>query len=333
MNSNRMNISVIICTYNGAKFINEQIDSILNQSYPAKELIIQDDCSTDNTLEILRKYATRFPQITVVENKCRQGINKNFFSAISKASGDYIAISDQDDIWEPNKLELQINAIGDKLLCAGRTTPFSDNGAMIRIDSRKPNYSLIRMIYVGCLAGHTLLFSKELLSRLPDISQISAIRCYDAILTMVAASYDSIVYIDQTLVYQRKHVDAATYCQPTNNRFTLANIARNLIDTVSYYRELKPEIRNRAAVTYRFLSQIKSGEPILKHALYMLNAQMRSSFPWQMKLSFFCYKHQDKLFHTSTRKNVINSLRALYFPISCSIYFRYLSKRWEAHKN
>lgn len=76
MNSNRMNISVIICTYNGAKFINEQIDSILNQSYPAKELIIQDDCSTDNTLEILRKYAARFPQITVVENKCRQGIQQ-----------------------------------------------------------------------------------------------------------------------------------------------------------------------------------------------------------------------------------------------------------------
>lgn len=51
MNSNRMNISVIICTYNGAKFINEQIDSILNQSYPAKELIHTGDCSTDNTLE------------------------------------------------------------------------------------------------------------------------------------------------------------------------------------------------------------------------------------------------------------------------------------------
>lgn len=324
MNDKEINISVIICTYNGARFIREQLDSILNQTYPVKEVIIQDDCSTDHTFTIISEYASRFPQIIAIENKCQLGINENFFSAMRKASGNYIAISDQDDIWEPDKLEMQINAIGDNLLCAGRTTPFSDNGAAIRVDGRTPNFSLLRMLYVGCLAGHTLLFTKSLIAKLPDMSRITTIRCYDAILTMVAASYNSIVYIDKTLVNQRKHIDAATYCKPTDNRFTLKNILGTTFSAFSYYQKLKPEIKKRAAITYQFLSQIDSEEAVLKDALYMMNAQAQNSTLWSMKLSTFCYKHQEHLFHTPTKKSLLNSLRALYFPIFCSIYFRHL---------
>lgn len=324
---NNKDISVIMCTYNGARYIRKQLDSILNQTYPVKEIIIQDDCSTDNTFEIISDYASRFPQIIVIENKYQLGINKNFFSAMEKANGHYIAISDQDDIWEQDKLELQINAIDNKLLCAGRTTPFSDNGAPIRVDERIPNLSLLRMLYVGCLAGHTLLFSKDLLSKLPDISLISTIRCYDVILTMVAASYNSIVYIDKTLVNQCKHIDAATYNKPTDNRFTLKNMFRTIFKTFSHYRELKPEIQKRAIITHQFLSQIVSKEAILKDALCMLNAQAQHSVLWFIKLSIFCYKHQEQLFHTRTKKNLLNSLRALYFPIFCSTYFRHLSKK------
>lgn len=58
-------ISVVMCTYNGARFIREQLDSILNQTYPIYELIIQDDCSTDETVEIVKEYQVRFSQVDI----------------------------------------------------------------------------------------------------------------------------------------------------------------------------------------------------------------------------------------------------------------------------
>lgn len=328
MDSKEANISVIMCTYNGAKFIREQLDSILNQTQPARELIVQDDCSTDDTFTIVSEYASRYPQIKALRNERQLGINENFFSAIRKAHGNYIAISDQDDIWCPDKLELQLKNIGDKLLCAGRSTPFSDNGAAIRIDERIPNFSLLRMLYVGCLSGHTLFFSKDLMSRLPDLSQICTVRCYDVILTMVAASFNSIIYINKTLVHQRRHIGAATYSKPLDNSFTLKNMFRTMFNTLSLYKEVKPEIRHRAAVIYRFLSSIESDEPEYHDALYMLKAQLQKSPLGIVKLSIFCYKHQEHLFYSPTPKNLMNSLRALCFPVFCSIYFRHLSKHW-----
>ena len=97
---NNFTVSVVMCTYNGEKYIREQIDSILQQTYSVDEIIIQDDCSTDGTCEVLYEYQQRYAQKQVIRNKRNIGFNPNFFSAIARAKGDYIAIADQDDIWE-----------------------------------------------------------------------------------------------------------------------------------------------------------------------------------------------------------------------------------------
>ena len=94
-----LKISVVMCTYNGANYLCEQLDSLLAQTYPVHEIIVQDDGSQDNTWTIIEKYATRYPQIKPFHNESGlHGINGNFFSAMNRATGDYIAISDQDDI-------------------------------------------------------------------------------------------------------------------------------------------------------------------------------------------------------------------------------------------
>ena len=68
-------ISVVMCTYNGARFIREQLDSILNQTYPIYELIIQDDCSTDETVEIVKEYTSRDKRIKLFINSTPLGFN------------------------------------------------------------------------------------------------------------------------------------------------------------------------------------------------------------------------------------------------------------------
>lgn len=320
-------ISVVMCTYNGERFIREQLDSILRQTHPADEIIIQDDCSTDNTYNILCDYQKRYPFIHIYRNKENKGVNSNFFSAISKATSDYIAISDQDDIWEDYKLELQLQSIGNKLLCGGRSTPFSEVGALVRVDSRIPNYSLIRQIFVGTMAGHTLFFSKVLLQKTPNISNITSIRYYDAILIIVAGAFNSINYINKNLVQQRRHITAATYSIPINNKRSIINIYKSIILTWNYNKLLKLEIKRRLKVTLDFLEQINSQEQVLKDAIKMLQFYLSSSIFDSIHLYWFCFRHYKSLFYTKETNILIGKIRALYFPISLSEYYRYLLKK------
>ena len=101
-----MKISVALCTYNGAKYIKEQIDSILNQTKKVDEIIVCDDCSSDKTIEILNAYAAKNPglfKIYINEKNLRSV--KNFEKSISLTLGEYIFLADQDDIWVENKVE------------------------------------------------------------------------------------------------------------------------------------------------------------------------------------------------------------------------------------
>ncbi len=100
-------ISVALCTYNGSQYLTSQLDSILTQlNYIPDEIIICDDKSIDTTLAILHNYSILYPGIIkVYENEINLGSTKNFEKAISLCSGDYIFLSDQDDIWKNNKIQ------------------------------------------------------------------------------------------------------------------------------------------------------------------------------------------------------------------------------------
>lgn len=100
-------ISVALCTYNGEKFIHQQIDSILNQTLKVDEIVVCDDGSTDKTHQILSEYQKKFPEIFKIHiNEKNLRSVKNFEKAISLCSGEIIFLSDQDDVWENNKVEV-----------------------------------------------------------------------------------------------------------------------------------------------------------------------------------------------------------------------------------
>ena len=92
-------ISIAMATYNGEKFLRYMLDSILSQTYQDIELIICDDNSSDSTCLILKEYEKNNSRIKLYFNESNLGFIKNFEKAISLCSGDYIALSDQDDIW------------------------------------------------------------------------------------------------------------------------------------------------------------------------------------------------------------------------------------------
>ncbi|MFO7690436.1 MAG: glycosyltransferase family 2 protein [Cryobacterium sp.] len=106
-------ISVALCTHNGARFVEEQLRSILEQSWPASEIVISDDASTDGTLgvidRVLRDWRLEQPEVvlktSVLRNSVALGVTANFEQALVATTGDLIALSDQDDVWLPDRLE------------------------------------------------------------------------------------------------------------------------------------------------------------------------------------------------------------------------------------
>jgi len=99
-----MKLSVALCTYNGSKFIEQQINSILNQTIKVDEIIVCDDKSTDATVAILKELQVANPCIVIIENELNLRSTKNFEKAIQRCTGDYIFLADQDDLWNEQKV-------------------------------------------------------------------------------------------------------------------------------------------------------------------------------------------------------------------------------------
>ena len=101
----RLSLSVALCTYNGSRFLSEQLQSIGLQSRPPDELVICDDRSSDSTVAIIKSFALEVPfPVRLEVNPTNLGSTKNFELAISRCRGDVIVLSDQDDIWQKDKL-------------------------------------------------------------------------------------------------------------------------------------------------------------------------------------------------------------------------------------
>ena len=165
-------ISVAMTTYNGEKYLKEQIDSILSQSEKDIELIICDDCSTDNTNKILSDYTEKDKRVHVYKNELNLGYVKNFEKAISLCSGDYIALSDQDDIWLPEHLSVLL-----KHLKNTNCSLVGGNALLVDSYNKDLNCKLINnnnlpsntedfntmVLYRNVFQGASILFEKDIL--------------------------------------------------------------------------------------------------------------------------------------------------------------------------
>lgn len=129
----REKISVVMTTYNGEKYLLEQLESLRNQTLKIDEVIIMDDCSKDETPELIRKYIidNNLSGWKLIENQTNQGWKKNFKLGFDLATGDYIFPCDQDDIWHLDKVQKMTECMKGhpeiELLAANYVTFFSEN--------------------------------------------------------------------------------------------------------------------------------------------------------------------------------------------------------------
>ena len=174
-------ISILMATYNGELYIEEQIQSILKQSYQNYQLIVHDDGSTDNTLDIVRRYADAYSdKIKIIDDGVKTGgPRNNFFHLMGFVDTPYIMFCDQDDLWLPDKIKNAYEKCKEIESSESTNTPvlvFSDlivtdenlnliSESLFEMQRTEPKYvrSIDKLVYRNCVTGCTMLFNRKAL--------------------------------------------------------------------------------------------------------------------------------------------------------------------------
>jgi glycosyltransferase involved in cell wall biosynthesis len=203
-----MKISVCLASYNGSKYINKQIESILYQLRETDELVIVDDNSSDETVKIIEDF--KDPRIKLINNVFNLGVVKNFERAINNATGDIIFLSDQDDVWLPNKVEKILEVFQkypDITLVLSDAQIIDSEGQITATSFFKirgkfvadPLSNFIKSKYHGC----TLAFRREMLEVFLPFPADTPM--HDIWIGIVNGIYGKAFYIDEPLIQHRRH--------------------------------------------------------------------------------------------------------------------------------
>ena len=221
-------VSIAMAVFNGERHLREQVDSILHQTIPALEIVVCDDSSTDGTWSILLQYAKEDSRFRIYRNDTNLGFVKNFEKAISLCSGEYIALSDQDDIWTEDHLDLLLKSIGNKILSCGNALLVNENGQSLGItlkeieqldyipeDDFSKLYSI--MLFRNPYQGSSMLFKSELIQKALPFPHGTSF--HDRWLAMVACLTGGINYVDSIVLYYRRTHENITEYIKKRSRF------------------------------------------------------------------------------------------------------------------
>ncbi len=207
MNNEKL-VSIIMPAYNCQKYISESIESVLRQTYENWELVIIDDCSTDNTNQIIKSYKVIDSRIILFENVSNMGAAYSRNYAVKKANGTYLAFIDADDIWENDKLEKQINYMD----CNNISFSCTSYGKIDSNSNILKKQCIARKIYhytdmlKRCPGNSTIVYNCKLLGKIegPDIKKRNDFAMFLQVIKKSGTAYG----LEEILGYHRVHDDS-----------------------------------------------------------------------------------------------------------------------------
>lgn len=319
-------VSIVLCTYNGGKYLAQQLDTILQQSYPLFEIIVQDDGSTDDTIDIVLSYKEKYPIITLIQNVHNLGPNINFLTGIERAKGDYIALSDQDDVWDPTKIAELVHTMEQTGKAVGfcRSREFSEDGSIeVFSDERTPNYSMERMIFGDSMApGHTMIIRRSFVPEL-SVEKYRALDSggHDEFIALMAAANESLCLCNKVLVRYRRHSTQASAGRDRsftfrNNWFSIGVVA------LKSYRRKKNVMEEFFTKRLQFFSALPIHNPSLNNALRLAYLFSHRSLVNYFRLTALCVRLRRKIFFTAEMPPLKLLVRSFFFPLYCATYFK-----------
>nr|WP_295972284.1 glycosyltransferase family 2 protein [uncultured Bacillus sp.] len=215
-----MKVSVAMATYNGEKYLNEQIDSILSQLDSEDELIISDDHSSDRTVSIINEYIKRDPRVKLFMNE-ESGVTSNFENAIKRTQNEIIFLSDQDDVWKEEKVQTVksyyqqnpdiLMIMSDITVVDNELNPQIESFYAYRGSRTGVLKNIIKNSYIGC----AMSFRKELKDRILPIPR--NVPMHDMWIGLVADMNKGALLIPEKLIYYRRHHNTVTTVENTSS--------------------------------------------------------------------------------------------------------------------
>ena len=239
-------ISVCIPTYNGGKYIREQLLSILNQLQVNDEIIISDDGSLDNTIQIINEFND--PRIRLVYNKTHvfkggkmfeqlQHISSNIENALTYAKGDYIFLSDQDDIWMDNKVNIVIQRLTMCDLLIHDCVVIDQNENIILnsyFSKEKPKVTFKQVLIKSPFMGCCMAFKKELLFHILPFPVNIRVE-HDAWIGICAIKFGHIDVTSDKLIKYRRHTSNVSSCTEKSENSLVDKVLRRIILIKAYF--------------------------------------------------------------------------------------------------
>lgn len=276
-----MLISIALATYNGSRFLREQLDSILGQSINNFEVVICDDSSTDNTLQILQEYASKDSRFRIFQNQQNLGFKKNFQHILSICKGDFIAFCDQDDIWEPNHLEVLINNIENNDCIGANSLIIDENGISqrktlleywpIHIMPKDAEQLFQHELYSNVIQGTASLIRVSLAKcalPFPD-----SIKYHDYWFALIAGLNGKCKYIKDVVLKYRRHSSNASGYQEFSILKAIKDLYRfskdrkgfygdsiNLLQNLQAQKDIPPQSQQVIADALKFYTNLSENK-------------------------------------------------------------------------
>ncbi len=249
-------VTVVTAAYNAAAHIAQTVESVLAQTYPDFDYIVVDDGSSDETVEIVTRYA---PRVMVIrQENAGAGAARN--RGVELATGDYVAIVDADDVWAPGKLERQVAAMDQDLtagLCYTNALSVTADGSTLEPVMVAPHRPLTcRVAMTGChpIVTSSVLFRRRFLENRPYRTDLRATEDYHVNLKVLWRSGERSVFIDEPLVRYRvvetsvlRQVDALE-----RGRLTLKAVEA-FIDEMRVEKPVPQDLQRRGVAYAHFL--------------------------------------------------------------------------------
>ena len=312
-------VSIVVCTYNGEKYIREQVDSLIAQTYPIHEIIIQDDGSTDNTWTIVEELVAKYPTIIKgIRNEHNLGWNQNFYAAIMNTTGDYIACCDQDDYWMPDKIERQVQEIGNKLLHVCSSYLWKNGELTPRINHTT---TLENMSLYFAYCGHQFLMKNDMKKYIPLGQRIDM--AHDRFLSLVAQYLNSITVSDALLVKWRRHETNTTGDLKIDSSTGVQKIKYSALKLL--LRGGSPVIKragNKYYQLFKYMHQTNGKPKYSKEIMTMWKLLMRQTFFGYLRVGFLLWKMRKEIGVFGKQTNIKTVYSVFTYP------FRW----WYIHK-
>lgn len=307
-------IDILLATYNGEKYIKEQLNSILNQTYKNFRLLISDDCSKDSTRQILQEYEKKDTRIKVYYQEKNLGYVKNFEFLLKQVQNEIYALSDQDDIWLPEKIEKTYNklkqthsdlvftdleVVNEKLETIEPS--FNDFMKLTRkIQKYKQSYKM-QYLY-NCITGCTLMSKKKYIEKIIPIPTNSKYVIHDTWIGVIVSLYGKVEYLNEKTIKYRQHGNNQVGTEKISHKFTKLEQVRNLFI----------EVKEGLFTTY------VENERIFKENLKQQNKEALEYFKMiksKKYINFKGWKTFHKLYKNETFSYYIQNFAIMNLPV------------------